>query len=111
MSFRGTKAAVLGIGYAVAFSLACVAPLHAQYYRWPPPPLPGPPYPYAPNYPYASNYPYAYGPGYSGCPAGYITIRGDVCEPYLPLTSAGVRGFDGCPPHYKRHDTLCKPTR
>jgi hypothetical protein len=110
MAIRAIRLAVLAIGGVIAFSLPIAAPLHAQYYRWPPPPLPGPPYPYAPNYPYGSNSPSGYGSGYSGCPGGYITIRGDVCEPYFPLIGGGVRGPDGCPPHYKRYGALCKPT-
>jgi len=108
MANQAIRLVVLAISCVIAFSLPISTPLHAQYYRWPPPPLPGPPYPYAPNYPYASN---LYGSGYSGCPAGYITIRGDVCEPYFPLIGGGVRGPDGCPPHYKLHGALCKPTR
>ena len=101
------RLAVLTIVLVFAFSCAGVAPLNAQHSSWPPPPLPGPPYPYAPNYPY----PYAYGSGYSGCPAGYITVRGDVCESYFPLIGGGIRGPDGCPPRYKRQGALCKPTR
>ena len=31
------------------------------------------------------------------------------CELYFPLSGGGVRGPDGCPPHYKRHGALCKP--
>src|SRR5271166_2744969 len=111
MTLRTIRRAVPATAVIVAFSFATAAPLHAQHYRWPPPPLPGPPYPYAPNYPYASNYPSGYGSGYSGCPAGYITVRGDVCESYFPLIGGGIRGPDGCPPHYKRHDAICKPTR
>ena len=101
------RLAVLTIGFVFSFSCSAVAPLNAQHSGWPPPPLPGPPYPYAPNYPY----PYAYGSGYSGCPAGYITVHGDVCESYFPLIGGGIRGPDGCPPHYIRHGALCKPTR
>ena len=40
---------------------------NAQDFRMPPP-LPGP---------------YSYGIG--GCPSGYVSIAGDVCEPYFPL--------------------------
>src|SRR5438105_12455373 len=95
--------AALVSGFIIGFTLATVAPIKARYSHWPPPPLPGPPYPYGPNYPYGN------GLGYNGCPAGYITIRGDVCESYFPLIGAGVRGADGCPPHYKRNGALCKP--
>ena len=65
----------------------------AQVYR-PPPPLPGP-----------------YSFGYSGCPGGYISISGDVCQPYFPPMHASPRRAYGCPPHYKLQDGLCKRNR
>jgi hypothetical protein len=105
MKLRAIRLAAVLIGCAVALSLATAAPVHAQYYRWPPPPLPGPPYPYGPSYPYA------YGLGYSGCPAGYTSIRGDICEPYFPLMGGAPRKLDGCPAHYKLYGAICKPTR
>src|SRR5690349_13151693 len=84
-STRTIKFALLAIGLISAFAFATATPVDAQYYLWPPPPLPGPPYPYQPNYPYTS------GPGYYACPGGYITLRGDICEPYFPLSSGKVR--------------------
>ena len=95
--------AVFVIASALVFAAA--KPINAENYRWPPPPLPGPPYPYGQNYPYRN------GPAYNGCPAGYITVRGDICEPYFPPIGTGLRGPNGCPPHYKRDGALCKPTR
>src|SRR4029077_5397926 len=94
-------------GSGVALSLPITTPLYAQYDHRPPPPLPGPPYAYGPM----PAPPYAIGSTYYGCPAGYLTIRGDICEPYLPLMGRGPRGPDGCPPHYIRDGTICKPAR
>jgi hypothetical protein len=99
MSLPAVRVAALVLAFATAM------PLSAQTAHWPPPPLPGPPYPYPPNYPY----PYA--PPYYGCPGGYLTIRGDTCEPYFPLTGGAPRKPDGCPPHYNRYGAICKPTR
>jgi hypothetical protein len=82
---------------ATIFVAMCVVlvtvPADAQYYRAPPP-LPGP---------------YSY--GYPGCPGGYISIMGDVCQPYFPLMRTAPRAADGCPRHYKLQDGICKRKR
>jgi len=57
---------VARILFAVTALLA-PASADAQEYRMPPP-LPGP---------------YSY--GFAGCRGGYISVVGDVCEPYFPL--------------------------
>jgi hypothetical protein len=75
---------------ALAASVIVAAPAYAQDYRLPPP-MPGP---------------YSY--GYPGCPGGYVSILGDICEPYFPPMRNEQHGASGCPQHRKPHGHLCK---
>jgi len=84
---------ILAAIFVATFAGVATVPAAAQYYRAPPP-LPGP-----------GSY------GYPGCPGGYISIMGDVCEPALPLMGTGTRAAYGCPPHYKLQDGICKRAR
>lgn len=83
---RRTLATIL----VATFAVAAAVPVTAQRYRIPPR-LPGP---------------YSY--GHSGCPGGYISILGDVCQPYFPPMRAGPREPDSCPPHYRLQRGICK---
>lgn len=75
----------------IVFAAIAAAPAGGQEYWRPQPPMPGP---------------YSY--GHPGCPGGYISVLGDICEPYFPPMRAKRQAVKGCPSYYKRHGRICK---